>query len=68
MKGASAGHFPSSGRGGGPAESNSSSGSGARRDRVGGHAFLLESAGPVAASVLRFLRSIEGGDGGGPIP
>ena len=25
----------------------------------GGHAFLLESAGPVAASVLRFLRSIE---------
>jgi len=34
----------------------------------GGHAFLLKSAGPVSASVLRFLRSIEGEDGGGPIP
>jgi pimeloyl-ACP methyl ester carboxylesterase len=31
---------------------------------AGGHAFLLESAGPVAASVLRFLRSIKEGDGG----
>ena len=30
----------------------------------GGHAFLLESAGAVAASVLRFLRSIEGDRGG----
>ena len=34
----------------------------------GSHGFLLESAGPVAASVLRFLRSIEEEDGGGPIP
>ena len=30
----------------------------------GGHAFLLESAGAVASSVLRFLRSIEGDRGG----
>ncbi len=30
----------------------------------GGHAFLLETAGPVAASVLRFLRSIEEDRGG----
>jgi pimeloyl-ACP methyl ester carboxylesterase len=30
----------------------------------GGHAFLLESAGAVAPSVLRFLRSIEGDRGG----